>query len=319
METLTIQYFLSVARCRSFSRAAEANHISQSSFSKAIMRLEQDLGVKLIDRSSHPISLTPAGQFFYERMAALEPQFLEAMEELENMAHGEAVRVLICPRSFHYKIALDSYQSRHSDVRLQVSDIRDARLQVGEISDIAAVVESVRSGKYDFAICAKPFNLTDDIRVTTIYNDELYLLVAADSPFANRESISLMELDGLDFYESPYSKWVFLELIRIHGFHPRKLFPQDGKEMRREETIHRISLNKGVGIYAGRDLVPYRTAHLMHCVPIQEYPSFPVVLLERADSKDTPAKSRFRRWVLANLEGFVTERLNLEEFNRTTK
>lgn len=309
MEIFTIQYFLSVARCRNFSRAAEENHISQSSFSKAIMRLEQDLGVKLIDRSSHPISLTPAGQCFFDRMSALEPQFKEAMEELESLVHGETLRVLVCPKSFHFKIALDSYQNRHSN----------ARLQIGETSDISAVSEAVRCGKYDFAICARPFNLTDDLRATSIYDDELYLLVAKGSSFANRESISLMELDGLDFYESPYSKWVLLELVRIHGFHPRNIFPPDEKEMRREETIHRISLNKGVGIYAGRDLVPYRTAHLMHCVPIQEYSSFPVGLLERVDSKDTPTKSRFRRWILANLESFMTERLNLEEFNQNTK
>lgn len=319
MEIYTIQYFLSVAKCRNFSRAAEENHISQSSFSKAIMRLEQDLGVKLIDRSSHPISLTPAGQRFFDRMSALEPQFKDAIEELESLVHGEALRVLVCPRSFHFKIALDSYQSRHSNVRLQVADICDARLQIGEISDITAVSEGVRSGKYDFAICARPFDLTDDLRATPIYYDELYLLVAKGSPFANRESISLMELDGLDFYESPYSKWVLLELVRIHGFHPRNIFPPDEKEMRREETIHRISLNKGVGIYAGRDLVPYRTAQLMHCVPIQEYSNFPVVLLERADSRDTPTKSRFRRWILANLESFMNERLNLEEFNQNTK
>lgn len=308
MEIITIRYFLSVARCLNFSQAAGENHISQSSFSKAIMRLERDLNVKLIDRSTHPISLTPAGQCFYERMSELEPQFNQAMEQLANLVKGETVRVFICPKSFQYKLAFDEYLSHNSDVNLQVD----------ETSDIAAVAESVRSGHCDFAISPRPFDLSDDLRVTTIYNDELYLLTSANSVFANRESVSLQELSGLDFYESPYSKLLLYELIRRFDFHPRRIYPLEGREIRREECIHRVSLNKGVSIYAGRDLVPYRTAH-MHCVPIREVPSLPVVLLERADSKDTPAKQRFRRWILANLESFITKRLDLEQFNQNAR
>lgn len=307
MDTITIKYFLSVARCLNFSQAAEENHISQSSFSKAIMRLERDLNVKLIDRSNHPISLTAAGKCFYDHMSALEPQFQKAMEDLENLARGETIRVFICPKSYQYKLAFDDYLKKHDDIQLQLH----------QTSDISTVVDEVRSGKYDFVISPKPFNLTEDIRVTTIYNDELYLLTTDTSPYAERESISLTELNGLNFYEAPYSKLLLSELSRQFDFHPGKVYPMEGVEMRREECIHRITLNKGVGVYAGRDLAPYRTAH-MYCVPIQEVPSLPIVLLERADKKDTPARQRFRRWILTNLESYITARLKLEEFNRNS-
>jgi len=49
MELETISYFITVAECLNFSEAADIHHISQSSFSKAIMRLEKDLGVRLLD------------------------------------------------------------------------------------------------------------------------------------------------------------------------------------------------------------------------------------------------------------------------------
>lgn len=308
MDTVTIGYFLSVARCLNFSQAAEENHISQSSFSKAIMRLERDLGIKLIDRSSHPISLTPAGKCFYEHMNVLEPQFKRAVSELEIMTRGEPLRVFICPKSYQYKLAFDEYLSHHSDVHLQVE----------ETSDPAQVADQVRSGKYDFVISPLPFDLTDDIRVTTIYNDELYLLTSENSPFAERESISLKELDGMNFCESSYSKRLLANLCRQYDFRPGKVYPPDGVEMRREECIHRITLNKGIGLYAGRDLAYYR-APLMYCIPVQEVPSLPVVLMEYAGSRDTPAKQRFRRWVLANLERFVPPCLAIEEFNRSEK
>lgn len=308
MEIGSIKYFLSVARCLNFSQAAEENHISQSSFSKAIMRLERDLGVKLIDRSSHPISLTMAGQCFYERMSALEPQFRKAMEDLENLTRGETIRLFICPKSYQYKLAFDDYVNRHNDIYLQID----------ETSDISSVVDHVQSGKYDFVITPKPFNLTEDIRVTTIYQDELYLLTGDTSPFADRESVSLKELSGLDFYESSYSRMLLHQLSCHFDFKPSRVYPQDGKEMRREECIHRIILNKGVGIYAGRDLAPYRTAQT-HCVPIRDVPNLPVVLLEKEDGKNTPAKQRFRHWILSNLESFITARLKIEEFNQNPK
>ena len=84
--------------------------------------------------------------------------------------------------------------------------------------------------------------------------------------------------------------------------------------MRRQEAIHRISKNMGVGIYTSRDLRPYRNAHMV-CLPIQEIPEFPVMLLERANTKDTYAKQRFRSWIIDNLEQYVPERLNVEKFN----
>ncbi|MBR4291203.1 MAG: LysR family transcriptional regulator [Oscillospiraceae bacterium] len=306
MEITTIKYFLSVAKCLNFSQAAEENHISQSSFSKAIMRLERDLDVKLIDRSSHPISLTSAGQYFYERMRELEPQFNQAIEGLERLVRGETIRVLICPKSYQYRLALDDFINQHNGIHIQLE----------QISDISKVVEQVRSGNCDFAITPKPFNLTEDVMSTTIYDDELYMLTADSSPYAEKERISLKELNGLDFYESPYSQYLLCELSRQFGLRPRKIYPQDGEEMRREECIHRITLNKGVGIYSGRDLAPYRTKR-MHCVPVMEVPSLPVVLLEKKTHEDTAAQSRLRQWLLANLEAYITPRLQIEEFNRS--
>lgn len=307
MELITIRYFLSVAKHLNFSQAAEENNISQSSFSKAIMRLERDLGVKLIDRSRHPIALTPAGKCFYDRMVAIEPQFREAMDELTTFTKGEALRLFICPRSYQYKMALEEFLQKETGIRIQVD----------ETSDITEVSEAARSGKYDFVISPKPFDLPEDVRATVLYDDALYLLTAASSPLAANLEISLKELDGQDFYEAQYTKLLVLELARRFGFTPNCVYPTDNKMTRREEAIHRISLKMGVGIYSSRDLRPYRNAN-MRCIPIREMTSFPVMLLERAGDKETPAKHRFRRWIAENLVKYVPDRLDVEKFNKKT-
>ncbi|KQP33043.1 LysR family transcriptional regulator [Methylobacterium sp. Leaf100] len=66
MELKWLEDFLSLAETRSFSRSAEARHVTQSAFSRRIQALELWLGVGLIDRSTYPTTLTPAGRRFRE-------------------------------------------------------------------------------------------------------------------------------------------------------------------------------------------------------------------------------------------------------------
>ena len=306
MEIITIKYFLSLARNLNFSAAAEENNISQSSFSKAIMRLERDMGLKLIDRSRHPIALTPAGECFYRNMSQIEPMFLNAMDELKSYTEGETIRIFISPRSGNWRMAFEDYMQQ----------VRGIKIEYTESADFSIVTEQLKSGKYDFVLSAMPFNLPEDAKVTKLYDDELYLLVSEKSPFATRESVSLTELRGYSFYESVYSRFFVLELSRQFDFRPKAVYPEeDAKEMRREEVIQRVSMNRGMSLYSGRDLSMFRSAG-MRCIPVQEVPDLPTVLLERAGDKDTPAKQQFRKWCQENMESYLQKRVDLERFNR---
>lgn len=65
MELKWLEDFISLAETRSFSRSAELRHVTQPAFSRRIQSLEAWLGNELIDRSSYPTRLTPAGEVFY--------------------------------------------------------------------------------------------------------------------------------------------------------------------------------------------------------------------------------------------------------------
>jgi LysR family transcriptional regulator, hypochlorite-specific transcription factor HypT len=65
METKWLEDFLSLVESRSFSRSAEARHVSQPAFSRRIRSLESWLGVDLIDRTTYPLRLTKAGDTFH--------------------------------------------------------------------------------------------------------------------------------------------------------------------------------------------------------------------------------------------------------------
>src|SRR5947209_3446568 len=66
MDIKWLQDFVSLARTRSFSRSSVERHVTQSAFSRRIRALETWVGVALVDRSSYPTSLTPAGRQFRE-------------------------------------------------------------------------------------------------------------------------------------------------------------------------------------------------------------------------------------------------------------
>lgn len=94
VELRQIQYFVVVARQQSFSRAAEAVGVAQPALSQQMKRLEAELGVTLLDRSSRPVRLTEAGVAFQaraERMLAEAGLAREEMREFAGVGRGRLV------------------------------------------------------------------------------------------------------------------------------------------------------------------------------------------------------------------------------------
>lgn len=86
METKWLEDFISLSETRSFSRSAQLRHVTQPAFSRRIQSLESWAGTDLIDRSSYPTRLTPAGETLYSQ--ALE--MLQALQSTRAMLRGHA-------------------------------------------------------------------------------------------------------------------------------------------------------------------------------------------------------------------------------------
>ena len=83
-----LKYFVSVADHLSFSYAADENYITQTAMTQQIRALEEDLGVKLIDRSTRPISLTPAGNTFILDARRILKRMNDARERAREASSG---------------------------------------------------------------------------------------------------------------------------------------------------------------------------------------------------------------------------------------
>ena len=95
MDFKAIKLFHDTAMMRSVSRAAAANHVSQSAASQAIHQLEAELGVALIDRRRRPLGLTEEGRLFSEWCETLLAGFSRLRERIASVRHeaGGSVRV----------------------------------------------------------------------------------------------------------------------------------------------------------------------------------------------------------------------------------
>lgn len=80
-----IKYFVTIVDCNSFTEAAERCYISQSAISQQVNALEEELGVKLYERSGRKFELTAAGDYFYKRGKVI-------LQEVENLK-SETVKI----------------------------------------------------------------------------------------------------------------------------------------------------------------------------------------------------------------------------------
>ena len=87
VETKWLEDFVSLAETRSFSRSAQLRHVTQPAFSRRIQALEAWTGIDLVDRSSYPTRLTPAGETFHAQ--ALE--ILDALQATRNLMRSHQV------------------------------------------------------------------------------------------------------------------------------------------------------------------------------------------------------------------------------------
>lgn len=83
-----LRYFVSVASCRSFTRAAERHFLTQTAITQQVKALEDSLGFPLINRQRRPIELTPAGKVFYQEAKAILARVDSAVVKAQEASTG---------------------------------------------------------------------------------------------------------------------------------------------------------------------------------------------------------------------------------------
>ena len=210
MDLGQLQAFLAVAHERSFSGAAQKLHRTQPAISQNIRKLEDELGEKLLDRSSREGVLTDAGQVlleYAEKLLNLRAETTRALSELRQLHTGKLSLAANEFTSVYLLQVLDRFRRVHPLVRVAVQRSYASRIPRQVLS------HEVELGVISF----RPEE--PELRSIVVYRDELVFVVPPEHPFAEQGTVNIRDLGTQSFVAhnvpSPYRAKV-LETFRRH-------------------------------------------------------------------------------------------------------
>ena len=144
-----IEYIYAVYKERSFSKAARRLFISQPSLSAAVKRAEQKLGVALFNRSTSPISLTEAGEYYIKSAEKIMEIEREMREHFAALTGGGPARLRVGSSMFFCSYVLpdiiEAFRSEHGSVVVTLAE-----------GSSVALSEKLKDGSLDFMLEAEP-------------------------------------------------------------------------------------------------------------------------------------------------------------------
>ncbi|USB34091.1 LysR family transcriptional regulator [Paenibacillus sp. YPG26] len=183
MELLQLQYFLTVARLEHMTEAAQSLHVTQSSLSKTIQRLEEDLGVPLFDRIGRRLRLNEFGSTFLRRAerALLElEQGKQEIGDLSSPGHGTLQLAVTAASALPH--ILRKFRKKRPNIQFYVQMLTTQEM-----------VTLLHRGEVDYCL-SSPSIYGDDIHTEVVYIDPILVAVPKNHSLAARSSVALTEL-----------------------------------------------------------------------------------------------------------------------------
>ncbi len=182
-----LKYFQSVVRRNSFSEAAAENFISQSAMSQQVQALERELGFPLLERKNRSFTLTPAGEYFYQKSLILTADYERMCSEAAKIAKGEQAALKIgYLRSYtgaEFHKALELFSEKHPDVEVSVV--------YGNHEELYRLL---RTGEADLILNDQRRAFSDEYVNLVLTTCRSCIEVSAHSPLAQMEQITPQEL-----------------------------------------------------------------------------------------------------------------------------
>ena len=243
MDTRALSVFLSVAETLNFSRSGQNLHMSVSAVSRAIVRLEEEVGQPLFDRDRRSVSLTQAGREFREfaRRSLAEWQQLQRKLGSEGELSGE-VSLYCSVTASHTLLAPMLAALRHSHPSLEIM------MHTGDQAD---GVSRVLSGQDDIAVTIRPLNLPARLEYLPLVMSPLQFCMPASECQVRERALAARAGGGLDWQSLPLivpergtTKELLDDWLREQGVRPRIYAQVAGHEA----IVAMVSLGLGIGI-----------------------------------------------------------------------
>lgn len=239
MNIKSLNYFIEVAKEKSFTNASKNLFICQSALSKAIKNFENELDITLIDRTSKNFKLTPEGQLLYENGVIALNTINEQLEMLLDSVSIEKgkIKVGVPPviSTIYFTSIIKNFKENFPSINLQIIE-----------AGANTVKDKVQNAEIDIGVVILPF-LSEKFNVTPIFSSDVVAVVHKSHPLASKNSISLLEIKDEPLI-SLNETYMLFDRIKIRckevGFEPNIICTSSQWDF----IAEMVALNQGISI-----------------------------------------------------------------------
>jgi LysR family hydrogen peroxide-inducible transcriptional activator len=237
MNLRALQYFVKLADLHHFSKAADACFVSQPTLSTQIKKLEEELGVQLVERSPKNIMLTPVGEEIADRARLVLSdidQIRTVARRSGNPAQG-VIRLGLFPTLAPYYLphVVPSVRQLYPDLRLQLAEEKTED-----------ILRMLRQGQLDAALLALPID-GDGLEVEILFEEPFVLALPGEHPLTEKSSITVADLKGSELLlldEGHCLRDHALEVCALAGAHERVDFHATSMETLRQMVAANVGI-----------------------------------------------------------------------------
>lgn len=225
MNLLSLRYFLEVAQCLNFSHAAENLHISQPGLSQQITLLEQNIGFKLLKRTTRNVTLTEEGEYLYKNLVHSFENIDNVLNELQELKAipQKTIKIATVPSAASKLLPelLSNMKKKFPGIEFYIKETTSMQ-----------AIEMVKKKECNIALIRTPVDprkiLDEQLNLVEFSRHPLQLVVSTNHRLASKQVLDLSELKHESFLhfdekQSP-SLYLLLEQVCLSaGFIPKVL------------------------------------------------------------------------------------------------
>ncbi len=218
IELRHMRCFIAVAEELHFRRAAEKLNLAQPALSRTISQLEDDLGVRLLERSNRRVSLTDEGREFLSGCYSTLDSVNKAIERTRRAARGDIGKLRIGYTDFAINgvlpAILDEFRRQHPDIEIELI-YSPSHEQISNLYD----------HQLDFAFLTGEISETD-IACITVQQQRFVCVLYEGHPLADKQELRVQDLAGEPMVVGAWKNWIYyrrhLDALCLRaGFRPR--------------------------------------------------------------------------------------------------
>ncbi len=216
MDIIHLVYFIEVAQQESFTKAAKNLYVSQSTISKLIKNLENELGTALFHRTSKQTNLTDAGKLLFVKAKLILDTLKDITAEFSDLVGIPQGRLKIgIPPMVQilFSKAIAEFNSLYPQISIDLVEVGSRKVEQG-----------ISEGTLDAGIVVLPTRIAEKLAVIPFVEDPLMLIVHSNHRLANKPLVDIEELSNESFvmYQEDFALHDhILDKCKEFGFEPK--------------------------------------------------------------------------------------------------